>query len=250
MMEEYNVKSLARAMQVLECFSVEEPELGISEIAKRLGTQKSTIFNILNTFQKTGYVCQNPKTNKYYLSVKILHLGYIVNHHMGLRDVFAPYLAQIAEGTNEVCYFGMLDNNEVLYIESAHPAGQHQARNILGERAPLHCTGLGKVMLAHLPPEEIEKILSGELKPFTPYTLCDPDAMRAQLEEIRVNGYAVDNMEHEFGVRCVAVPVFNAAGKVFAAVSVSGPSLRFDQATIAQHAQLITQALQPIQRCL
>lgn len=249
-MEEYSVKSLARAMQVLECFSVEEPELGISEIAKRLGMQKSTIFNILSTFQKTGYICQNPNTSKYYLSVKILHLGYIVNQHMGLRDVFAPYLSKIAEATGEICYFGMLDNDEVLYIESAHPASQQLSRNILGERAPLYCTGLGKVMLAHLPPEEIERILSQEIRQFTPYTLSDRDAMRAHLEEIRLNGYAVDNMEHEFGVRCVAVPVYNAAGRVFAAVSVSGPSLRFDQATIAQHARLIAQIIQPVQRCL
>ena len=110
-MEEYSVKSLARAMRVLECFTVEQPELGISEIAKRLGMQKSTVFNILNTFQKTGYICQNPETNKYYLGVKILHLGYIVNHHMGLRDVFLPYLTKITEATHEVCYFGILDNN-------------------------------------------------------------------------------------------------------------------------------------------
>ena len=249
-MEEYSVKSLARAMRVLECFTVEQPELGISEIAKRLGMQKSTVFNILSTFQKTGYICQNPETNKYYLGVKILHLGYIVNHHMGLRDVFLPYLTKITEATHEVCYFGILDNNEVLYIESAYPSSQQQTRNILGERAPLYCTGLGKAMLAFLPPDQIEEILSQEMTRYTPYTLCDRDAMRRHLEEIRLNGYAVDNMEHEFGVRCVAVPVFNAAGKAFAAVSVSGPSLRFDQATIAQDAQLIAQALQPVQHCM
>ena len=131
-MEEYSVKSLARAMRVLECFTVEQPELGISEIAKRLGMQKSTVFNILNTFQKTGYICQNPETNKYYLGVKILHLGYIVNHHMGLRDVFLPYLTKITEATHEVCYFGILDNNEVLYIDSAYPSSPQQRRNILG----------------------------------------------------------------------------------------------------------------------
>ena len=249
-MEEYGVKSLARAMRVLECFSVKEPELGISEIAKRLGMQKSTIYNILSTFQKTGYINQNSKTNKYYLGVKILHLGYIVNHHMGLRDIFLPHLARIAEETREVCYFGILDNDEVLYIESAYPSSQQQTRNILGERAPLYCTGLGKAMLAFLPPERSDEILKSAMEKYTSFTICDADVMRSHLEEIRLSGYAVDNMEHEFGVRCVAVPVFNAADEVFAAVSVSGPSLRFDQATVANDARIIAEEIASLQRCM
>lgn len=247
---DYGVKSLARALRVLECFSVEEPELGITEIARRLDMQKSTIHNIVRTFEKNGYIVQNPKTNKYYLGFKILHLGYIVNHHMGLRDIFLPYMRQIAESAHEVCYFGMLDNQEVLYIEAVYPPSQQQTRNILGERAPLYCTGLGKAMLAHLPQEQIEQVLRGEMKAYTPFTLCDADVLRNNLEEIRTNGYAVDNMEHEFGVRCVAVPVFGANGQVMAAVSVSGPSPRFDHNTIFQDAQIIGDILRPLQRCL
>lgn len=248
--QEYSVKSLARAMKVLECFSVQQPELGVTEIAKMLGMQKSTICNILSTFQKCGYVVQNTQTNKYHLGTKILHLSYIVNHHLGLRDIFLPYLHRIAEETREVCYFGILNNNEVLYIEAVYPSSNQQTRNILGERAPLYCTGLGKAMLAFMPPEEAEKIITGELKSYTNFTLCDPVLLRSDLEEIRMTGYAVDNMEHEFGVRCVAVPVFGASGKVTAAVSVSGPSPRFDHTTMVKHAEMIAHTLQPLQRCL
>lgn len=246
----YGVKSLARAMRVLECFSVRQPELGVTEIARMLDMQKSTICNILGTFQQSGYVVQNPQTNKYYLGFKILHLGYIVNHHLGLRDIFLPYLQTIAEGAHEVCYFGILNNREVLYIEAVYPSSQQQTRNILGERAPLYCTGLGKAMLAYMPQDKAEEIITGELKPFTSYTICDPVALRAHLEEIRQSGFAVDNMEHEFGVRCVAVPVFGANGQVTAAVSVSGPSPRFDHNALVSHAALISSTLQPLQKCL
>lgn len=250
MEQEYSVKSLARAMRVLECFSVQRPELGVTEIAKMLGMQKSTICNILSTFEKTGYVVQNPETNKYHLGTKILHLSYIVNQHLGMRDIFLPYLHQIAEEAREACYFGILSNDEVLYIEAVYPSHQQQTRNILGERAPLYCTGLGKAMLAHMPQENAERIISGELKHYTACTICDPTALRNNLEEIRRDGYAVDNMEHEFGIRCVAVPVFGANRQVLAAVSVSGPSPRFDHNMLVKHAEMIMRILQPLQYCL
>ncbi len=250
MPEDSTVKSLAKALAVLECFSVERPELGISEIARMLEIQKSTVFNILGTFQKCGYLTKNPENSKYALSLKVLHLAYIVSSHHGLRDLMVPYLTRIARETREVCYFGILDEGEVLYIEAAYPSMQQQTRNILGERAPLYCTGLGKAMLAHLPEAEREAVLALPMRSFTGYTLTDPAALRHQMEEVRQNGYAVDNMEHEFGIRCVAVPVFGRDGRIKAAVSVSGPSPRFDPETVIRHAALITEILSPIQNQL
>ncbi len=247
MSDDSTVKSLAKALSVLECFSVEQPELGISEISRMLGLQKSTVYNILSTFQKCGYLTKNPQTSKYALGLKVLHLAYIVSSHHGLRDLFLPSLSRIARETREVCYFGILDEREVLYIEAAYPSMQQQTRNILGERAPLYCTGLGKAMLAHLPESEIDIVLSAPMRAFTGFTVTDPAALRQQLEEIRANGYAVDNMEHEFGIRCVAVPVFGSNGQVMAAVSVSGPSPRFDPETVIRDARLIIDILQPLQ---
>ena len=110
---------------------------------------------------------------------------------------------------------------------------------------------LGKAMLAFLPEEQAEQVIGGSpLKAYTGCTITDPVVLRHHLAEIRQNGYAVDNMEHEYGIRCVAVPVFNSAGQVTAAVSVSGPSLRFDPETIIRDAQIISGILQPLQRCI
>lgn len=243
------VKSLVRAMSVLECFSQKEPELGVTEIASRLNMQKSTIFNILTTFQDLGYLIKNPVNNKYQLGYKLLHLGYIVSSNMSIRQQFIPQMKQIANACGEVCYLGLLDHMEVLYVEATYPNTQIQTRNILGERAPLHCTGLGKAMLAYMDPGEVNQVLSGPLTSFTKCTITDPDVLRNELEEIRNNGYAVDNMEHEFGVRCVAVPFFSIDGKVMGAVSVSGPSPRFDPPSVIRNAALITEHLRGLQHC-
>ena len=244
MEKEYAVKSLAKAMQVLECFTLQEPELGVTEISRKLGMLKTTVYNILNTFEQLGYVVQNPKTGKYYLGTKVLSLSYIVNTHMGLRERFLPYLEKIAAACGEVCYFGVPEGHEVLYIESVYPPGQARLRNLLGERAPMHCTGLGKAMLAYMPLPDIP------LPSFTPQTICDPATLKAELSVIRERGYAIDNMEHEIGIKCVGVPVFSADNRVIAAVSVSGPSMRFDDRTIQAHAKTMIDILHPLQGCL
>ena len=242
-------KSVRHAMEVLECFSADKPELGVTEIAQRMNLQKSTVFTILSTFQSMGYIGKNPDTSRYFLGNRLLHFSYIINSHIGLREQFLPYLNKIAEGTHEVCYFGMLDDGEVLYLESAYPPGQSHLRNVLGERAPLYCTGLGKAMMANLPENDREALLARPLPAYTDYTITNPAVLRQELEEVRANGYAVDNMEHEFGIRCVAVPVFGSGGQVIAAVSVSGPSLRFDPKAIIDRADFIKETLAPVQRC-
>ena len=250
MQGEPNVKSLTRALTVLECFSTTEPELGVTDIAKKLGMRKSTIYNILSTFQDAGYVIQNPENSKYSLSLKILHLGFVVSSRISLRNQLASTIKEIANLTGEVCYLGMLNDLEVLYLDAAYPSSQASGRNILGERAPLYCTGLGKAMLANLPEAEISQVLASPMTSFTRCTITDPAVLRAELEEIRTNGYAVDNMEHEFGIRCVAVPIFDSSGKVIGAVSASGPSLRFDPDAVVRISRIITDKLQPMQRFL
>ncbi len=247
MPKDNTVKSLKRAIAVLDCFSQKEPELSVTEIARKLDMQKSTIFNILTTFQESGILIKNPSNNKYQLGYKLLHLSYIINSGISIREDFLPFMKEIANATGEVCYFGLLDGLEVLYIEAVYPMTQLQARNILGERAPLYCTGLGKAMLANLSEEQINTVLSGPMPPFTKCTITDPDVLRIELEEIRQNGFAVDNMEHEFGIRCVAVPVFGLNGNILGAVSVSGPSPRFDPPTIVKTATIITETLKALQ---
>ncbi len=245
--KEYKVSSLAKAVHVLEAFSVKTPELGVSEIAQMLSYHKSTVFNILSTYEKLGYVAQNAQTGKYYLDLKLLHFTYVINSHMGFKKFFQEPMTKIAQMVGEVCYLGVPHEHSVLYIDAAFPQVGSNFRSITGETAPMYCTGLGKAMLAFLPPEEQEQVLALPRIKYTDYTITELSALKENLDEIRRNGFAVDNMEHEFGIRCVAVPVFGADQRLVAAVSVSGPSLRFDPVSIMRAYQTINELVQPLQ---
>ena len=203
------VKSLVKAIQVLECFTTEKPTLGISEMAAMLGYNKATVYNIVSTFAALGYLEQNPDTQKYSLE---------------------PYLQKIADATQETVYFGIHHENRVLYLETRTPGEQFQ-RPILGEKAPMYCTGLGKCLLAFGKDSYLDDI-SEPFPPYTVNTITRKEKLLEELEEIRKRGYSTDNMEHEFGISCVAVPLFGLSGEIIGAVSVSGPSLRFTAQTI------------------
>ena len=248
-MEENKVKSLSKAMSVLECFLCSKTELGITEISQKLQVQKATIYNIAATFQNLGYLVQNPETKKYSLSVKLLQYAYIINNHLGFRNFFLPYMDQIVNETNENVYLGIPHGSEVLYIEFRSPAGKLM-RNILGEHAPMYCTGLGKAMLAFLPEVEIEEYASLPLAKFTETTITEKKILLQELSAIRKRGYAIDNMEHEHGVICIGMPVFGNDGRVLAALSSAAPSLRFDHRTIVKNIGIMRRILAPVQNVL
>ena len=247
---DYKVKSLAKALSILECFTLEAPQLGATEIANKLKLPKSTVFNVLSTFEQWGYVQQNPQTRKYSLGLSMLHFSYIINSHLGYRKIFHEYLTEIAQQCNETCYVAIPYDDIIVYIDAAFPKGYVNIRSISGERAPMYCTAIGKALLAFMPPQVKDAVTAKGLTPFTEYTIVDTGRLNDEMLKIRQQGYAIDNMEHEFGISCVAVPVFGADGHPIAAVSVSGPSLRFDSERIASHVQTIQRIIQPLQHTL
>ena len=232
MEQDYKVKSLAKAMSVLECFTINRPELRITEIAQMLGLHKSTVHNIANTLEQMGYLAQNQETGKYSLGIKLLQFSYIINNHMGLQKFFLPCMKEIARTLNMLVYLGIPYSDEVLYIACAFPDENTGWRNILGEHAPMYCTGLGKAMLAHLPVDLRERYIAKSLERFTEATLVDPNLLRADMEATRARGYAIDNMEHEYGITCIGMPVFAHDHRLVAAVSVSASALLLHTETI------------------
>lgn len=249
---DFKVKSLAKALQILESFSVASPELGVTEIAKQTGLQKATVHNVLSTFQQFGYVKQDPKSEKYSLDLGLLQYSFRIMNNQKIRQVFLPYLLQIAAKTGHLCMLAVPYRSQVFYLESSISCSSNRAmRSIAGESAPFYCTALGKAMLAFLPEAEIEDYLSREtFAAFTDYTITDPQTLRGQLHEIRRSGYAVDNMEHEYGVCCVGVPIFSNTGAVAGAVSVTGPASEFDPSAIAAYAACIRDVISPVQNYL
>lgn len=236
MAEEIKVKSLYKALRILECFNLHTPELGITEISEQLGLYKSNVHNIVDTFVKAGYLEQNPENEKYRLGMKILELGNVISSNMNIRKLMLPYMQELADYTNETVYLGMPNEEEVIYLDSSSPKNQLSTRSMLGVKAPLYCTGIGKAMLAFLPGEVTESLLAKGLHKHTDQTITEPAALQAELMAIRSRGYSIDNMEHEYGIKCVGMPILNKKRQLVAGISVSGPSLRFDDDKIRDYA--------------
>lgn len=244
---EIKVKSLEKAIAVLNCFIKKQP-LGVTEISEMLGLYKSNVHNILTTFKAMNYLEQDEDSGKYRLGLGIFSLSRALGDTYSITKIAMPFMQEIANTVNERVYLAVPNGDEVIYLESTHPAeAMNLMRTIIGERAKMYCTGIGKAMMAYLPEEMIDQYSDKELTAFTEYTITDKDKLKKELLITRQRGYAVDNMEHEFGIRCVAVPIFNKKNQVEAAISISGPSLRFEEDRLEELAALLIQSVKKIQ---
>lgn len=228
--DKVKVKSLEKSLKILECFSVETPELGITEISHLLDLYKSNVYNIVSTFEQCGYLEQNKQTGKYRLGHNIMKLAHVFNTTMGFHSIVKRCITDLSEEIDEIVYFGIPDGENVMYMEGAFPEKYYyNIRSIQGLTAPMVCTSIGKAMLAYMGEGFIDKVLEKPLERFTDYTITDSVQMKKELIKIKDRGYSTDNMEHEYGIKCVGVPVFNRAEEVVGALSTTGPSLRFSE---------------------
>lgn len=234
------LQSLDKAIRVLNCFK-EAPELGVTQISQMLGLNKSNVHNILSTFEEHGFVEQNPQNQRYRLSFGLLELSHSLLNRIGVRNAAYTDMKELAGSTGEHVYLGIPYGKQVLYLEAASPSQYGYERSLSGETAPLYCTSIGKAMLAYLPASQLADRLPEEMHPFTAQTITDPQVLMAELETVRRQGYAIDNMEHEYGIKCVGIPVLDDQGRVLAGLSISGPSLRFDEESIPAYARMLMQ---------
>ena len=243
------VKSLVKAMNVLSCFTVQKPVWGVTELAAKMELGKSNVHSILTTFKSLGYLDQLPD-GRYRLGMKILEYAFAINQNLGYPRAVFDILVDTADRTGEVVYFGVPYGANVLYLYVAHPQsrmGVIPYRDMLGETAPLYCTGIGKAMLAHIPEEEWEQHLDPERKQFQPNTITDKDAIFEELRYIRRRGFAIDNVEREPNIRCVGMPVRDKDGKVLAGISVSGPCESMTDAKLMECVPILESAVYLIQ---
>lgn len=221
------VKSLDKALRILDCFSQNEPELGITELSRRFSLYKSNVHNIVSTFEENGFLEKDKATGKYRLGLKIMRLAHVVSSTRGVHSVVSRCVSELSAALDEIVYFGIPYNEQVMYMEGAFPEKIYNLRWVAGMTAPLTCTGIGKAILAFADERTIDAVLERPLERFTDHTITDKDVLCAELLRIRERGFSVDNMEHEFGVKCVGVPVFNRNDELLGALSTTGPSLRF-----------------------
>jgi IclR family KDG regulon transcriptional repressor len=235
MERENMVKSVSRALDIINIVSSEKDGLGVTEIAKQMDINKSSVYRILSTLVQYGYMEQDEETSRYKLGYKFLELSSKLLESIDLRKEAKPYLQELEKETNEVIHLVVYDQGEVIYIEKLEGTETLRMHSKVGKRAPMHCTAVGKAILAHLPSNVVHDILERKGMPrHTDKTITDQDEFLKELAQVKQKGYALDLEENEYGIRCIAVPIFDHAGKVIAAVSISGPTIRMTDERIEQ----------------
>jgi IclR family acetate operon transcriptional repressor len=246
------IQSVQRAAAVLKAFDRTAPELGVTELGRKVHLHKSTVSRLLATLELEGLVERVPGTEKYRLGFEFVRMAGQVTHFDDLRAAARPVLDALAESSGETINLAVLDGDEVINVEQT--SGPHMVgmANWVGRRTPLHCVANGKVLLAFRPDTEIERLLAQPLARFTERTVVDPEQLRAELVRVRERGYAVALGEIEQGLNAVAAPiragVLGRSGKVVAAVSISGPAYRVTPARVAALAELTVAAADTIGR--
>jgi DNA-binding IclR family transcriptional regulator len=217
------VKSVARAIDILNCFS-RNAELGISEIANMLGLSKSTVFGMVNTLTAYSFLEQLPGSKRYRLGISLFEFGHLVQSRMDARREASVICQSLAQKYPATVHLGVPSNNEVIYVDKIENTNALVVYSQIGKRAPLYCTGIGKVILANMPIEYVDAYLATvPLVKLTENTITDKDILLKQLEEIRSEGVAIDKGEIEPGLNCVAAPVFNHLAQPQMAISISFP---------------------------
>jgi IclR family transcriptional regulator, acetate operon repressor len=228
------IQSIQRAVAILRSFTEAEPELGVTELSRRLHLHKSTISRILSTLQAEGLVDQNPQTGNYRLGVGLVSLAGVALGRLDVRGAAQPFLNRLVEVTQETVNVTILDGRDCVNIERAASPQSIRYVGWIGRRTPLHCTASGKVLLAYMPAEQRQLLLLLPLPQYTAKTVTDLATLAQQLRQIKQNGYAVVHEEFEEGFSAVAAPVRALGGQVMATISVSGPTFRLDSDQMAQ----------------
>ncbi len=244
--ERYLNTSLAKALRVLDLFNGVEGGLTLTEIAERMETRPGSIYPVIYTLHKFGYLERDPETKKFSLGLHILALANQILSSLDIREKAKPVLKRLARELEANAHLAVLYEGEVLYLDREEAAPSVVIPSVIGRRVPPHCTALGKVLLAH-DSEALEKFLGkGPLPALTANTITNPEVLKRELEQVRSQGYATDWEEFHEGNICVAAPVRNYRGRVVAAISLSFLKTRLARDSLDHFIQAILQGSEEI----
>ncbi|MFQ5614284.1 MAG: IclR family transcriptional regulator [Anaerolineae bacterium] len=237
------VQSIDRAVAILKAFSQDEPELGVTDLSRRLSLHKSTVFRILSALETGGLVAKNKANGRYHLGVGLIGLAQVATHHSDLRSVARPFLDKLGHITQETVSLAILDKYRVITLDQVVPH-QHQVVAFpgVGHSIPGYCAAAGKVLLAYISLEAVERLLNAIDKHAT--AMLKPINRKeflAELEQVRSQGFALSLEELEPGLNALAAPICNHFSEVVAALSVAGPIYRLASEQLYQLAPLICQ---------
>lgn len=224
------VQTIERAAFILDILSQYPNGLSLGELARKTDLPKGTAHRLLSSMTYFDFIRQAPDTKNYLLGFRLADLGNLMLSQIDLRRQAHPFLLNLSEAIKETVHLVVRDQDTALYIDKVDLHSKSSGLQMisrLGTRIGLHCSSVGKVLLAYMEEAAAERMISGGgLARRTPNTISDPKKLMRHLASVRAKGYAIDDEENEPGIRCVAAPIRNGSGKVEAAVSVSGPITR------------------------
>jgi len=243
----YTVPNLEKGIAVLECLALHPEGMSMQKLKTRLDVPQTTIYRILNTLLRLGYLHYDEKLREYKLSSKLLTLGFASLNEHNLLEVVLPYLRELRDIVKETVCFGVLGSEKGVFIEQAQ--GHHTFRFVLspGKAFELHCSAPGKAIMAYLPVVIRDRYLSlMGFEKFNERTITSKETYLKELDKVLQMGYAVDNEEELTGVVCIGAPILNYKGFPCGTIWTSGPKDRLTQAVIVEYAKHLKKVVKEI----
>ncbi len=245
-----SLKSMHKLMAVLDCFSRYDRSLTLSEISARCGMPKTTVHRLVSSLREVKLLEQDKERDSYRMGIRLFELGSIVLGNLDIYREARPVVDRLATATGEGGHLCVFDGTNMVSIEHREPTDGVVNWTTTLSISPAYCTGVGKAVLAFQEPAVVDRIIRSGLLPYTPSTLTDPARLKADLAATAARGYSIDEGEHQPNVRCVAAPIYNAAGRVFAGISVSGLKERVTHERIPSLSALVIASADQISRQL
>ncbi len=241
--EHGGVQSIARAFAIAEEIARNREGIGLAELSKRVGLHNSTAFHLVKTMVQLGYVSQLADSRKYRIGRRMFTLAAGALDEIELVSVATPVLEKLTAETGEYSHFAIRSGEQIVVVAKTAGSGIFQMVDRTGAVRPGHATALGKVLLAALTPEQLERYLETcDLRKFTAKTIVEREALLRELEEVRRKGLAFDDGEFDPEARCVAVPVRDFTGRVAGAIGMSGPMWRLSLQALQEKSKYVREA--------
>jgi len=246
----FTLDSVSKTLKVLKCFTRENPVWRVSELARELNMTKSSVSRILSTLASEGFVIQDPDSRSFRIGTVVLSIGDACRSSYEVFHESRPILKELVENVHETVQLSVLENIEVVIIESIE--GKHPMRYTasVGSRSPVHCSSSGKALLGFRSDDLIDRVIEAGLPAWTSRTITDAQAFREEMRRIRKQGYAISNEERFEGVTAIAAPVLDDKGNAIAAVNVVGPTYRIKRENLDRCIRHLTKAAQLISKSM
>lgn len=243
----YSIRAIERAVQVLACFSFQQNEHTMGELAQMAKLSKSTVFRILQTLEKHKFVAYDPQSGRYLLGMKLFELGGIVFSSLSLRKAASPFLDHLEDKVNHTVLMGILEEGELVYIDKREGNEPVKLTSEIGKRRPPYFGMLGKTLMAFLSDKEVDDLLTQfPLEKAALMSITDTKIFKRSLKEIREKGYAYEYNEAVEGVIGIAAPIRNHLRKVVAAVGTAFPAFSANDQNVKETIQLVTKTAKEI----